>query len=120
MGVLAKLFGGGKAKRREELLVNVTTNIDPHTLWKSIGELGEGTFGVVRKVKHLHTGELAAAKVIPIESEEDLEDYIVEVDILAECKHETVVGLRGAYLWQNNLWIVLELCEGGALDDSLI
>eukprot|EP00045_Choanoeca_perplexa_P018431 m.291518 g.291518 ORF g.291518 m.291518 type:complete len:837 (-) comp17818_c0_seq2:5793-8303(-) len=120
MGILGRLFGGGKAKKREELLVNITTDVDPQTLWKTVGELGEGAFGVVRKVKHTQTGQLAAAKVIPVESDEELEDFVVEVDILAECPAEHIVGLQGAYLWHDNLWIVLELCEGGALDDILI
>ena len=99
MGVLSRLFGGGKAKKREELLVNITMDVDPASLWKTIGELGEGTFGVVRKVrsalfwqpsqninistirqvKHSQTGQLAAAKVIPVENDEELEDYVVEV-----------------------------------------
>eukprot|EP00730_Choanoeca_flexa_P017776 TRINITY_DN8595_c0_g1_i1.p1 TRINITY_DN8595_c0_g1~~TRINITY_DN8595_c0_g1_i1.p1 ORF type:complete len:845 (+),score=261.70 TRINITY_DN8595_c0_g1_i1:221-2755(+) len=120
MGLLSRLFGGDKKRNREEMLSNITTDVDPQSLWKTVGQLGEGTFGVVRKVKHAQTGEFAAAKVIPVESDEELEDYVVEADILTECPSEQIVGLRGAYLWHDNLWIVLELCEGGALDDVLI
>ena len=57
------------------------------------------------QVKSYETGEMAAAKMIPIESEDDLFDYAVEADILTECPHEHIVGLRGAYLWKSNLWV---------------
>ena len=39
---------------------------------------------------------------------------------MAECKHEGVVGMVGAHLWSDQLWVLLELCNGGALDDILI
>lgn len=44
----------------------------------------------------------------------------VEVDILTAINHPAVVGLEGAYFFNDKLWIVLELCEGGALDDILL
>jgi serine/threonine protein kinase len=52
--------------------------------------------------------------------DEELEDFVIEVDILTVCKHEGVIGLIDAVLWNDNLWVLLELCEGGALDDVLI
>eukprot|EP00049_Salpingoeca_infusionum_P027457 m.32495 g.32495 ORF g.32495 m.32495 type:complete len:827 (+) comp9526_c0_seq2:241-2721(+) len=109
-----------KAKKREQMLQHVQTDTDPEDVWKIIGELGEGSFGAVHKVKHSETGELAAAKIIPFDDDEELFDYVVEVDILTELPHDYVVGIKGAYLWKSKLWIVLELCEGGALDDILI
>eukprot|EP00056_Hartaetosiga_gracilis_P006161 m.93691 g.93691 ORF g.93691 m.93691 type:complete len:872 (+) comp12394_c1_seq1:90-2705(+) len=111
---------GGKKKKLEKLLVHVEQDVDPRSIWREVGELGEGSFGVVKKVKNVNTGEFAAAKVIPIETDDDLTDYIVEVDIMAELPHDNVVGLRGSYMWKNDLWIVMELCDGGALDDALI
>jgi serine/threonine protein kinase len=84
-----------------------------------VGELGEGSFGMVNKVKS-SKGMMAAAKVIPVKYDEELEDFVVEVDILATCKHAGLVGLVGAHLWKDNLWVLLELCEGGAMDDILI
>jgi hypothetical protein len=32
MGILGRLFGGGKARKREELLVNIITDVDPQTV----------------------------------------------------------------------------------------
>lgn len=107
-------------KKRAALLVNIDCETDPESIWNSIGNLGEGSFGMVQKVEHKDTKKLAAAKVIPVKYEEELEDFVVEVNILTDCKHPGIVELVGAYFYKSQLWVMLELCEGGAVDDVLI
>lgn len=48
---------------------------------------------------------LAALKQIEIKTEEDLEDFTVEIDILTECKHANIVGLYEAFLHSDRLWV---------------
>ena len=48
---------------------------------------------------------MAAAKVIETKSEEELEDYTVEIDILATCDHPYIVKLLGAYYYDGKLWV---------------
>jgi hypothetical protein len=43
------LFGSKKSKK-DKLFKNITRNVDPETLWKIVGDLGEGSFGMVHKV----------------------------------------------------------------------
>ena len=62
-----------------QLLKNIEQGTDPGTLWQIVGDLGEGTFGMVHKVKHRQTGKFAAAKIIPVEDAGELEDFVVEV-----------------------------------------
>ena len=50
-------------------------------------------------------GLLAAAKIVEIKDESELEDFMVEIDILSECKHEYVVDLFQSYLFENKLWV---------------
>eukprot|EP00040_Diaphanoeca_grandis_P029413 m.172303 g.172303 ORF g.172303 m.172303 type:complete len:815 (+) comp31679_c0_seq2:141-2585(+) len=110
-----------KKKLRDKLLKNIDAETDPESLWDPVDNLGEGSFGMVQKVQSKQDGKLfAAAKVIPVKYEEELEDFVIEVDILKEFPHDAIVGLLGAYLFKNDLWVVLELCEGGAVDDILI
>ena len=59
------------------------------------------------QAKHKHNGTLAALKQVDITSEEDIEDYSVEIDILTECKHQNIVGLHEAFFWENKLWVSL-------------
>ncbi|GCB63033.1 hypothetical protein scyTo_0011555 [Scyliorhinus torazame] len=56
------------------------------------------------KAQNRETGDLAAAKVIgPLDAEE-LEDYMVEVEILASCDHPNIVKLFDAFYFGNSLW----------------
>lgn len=57
----------------------------------------------VFQAQNKETGELAAAKVIETKSEEELEDYMVEIDILASCNHQYIVKLLDAFFYDNNL-----------------
>ncbi|XP_068958468.1 serine/threonine-protein kinase 10 isoform X2 [Petaurus breviceps papuanus] len=70
--------------------------------------------------KNKETGELAAAKVIETKSEEELEDYIVEIEILATCDHPYIVKLLGAFYHDGKLWIMIEFCPGGAVDAIML
>jgi serine/threonine protein kinase len=36
---------------------------------------------------------------------EDIEDFSVEIDILAECKHKNVVSLYEAFFYDSKLWV---------------
>ena len=57
------------------------------------------------QARNKETGALAAAKVIETKSEEELEDYIVEIDILAKCDHRFIVKLLDAFFHDNKLWV---------------
>lgn len=48
---------------------------------------------------------MAAAKVIETKSEDELEDYMVEIEILATCDHPHIVKLLGAFYWDGKLWV---------------
>ncbi|XP_078421106.1 STE20-like serine/threonine-protein kinase isoform X2 [Cetorhinus maximus] len=114
-----KIFkiGGEKKKKQFE---HVKKDVNPEEIWQIIGELGDGAFGKVYKAQNKQTGILAAAKVIETKSEEELEDYIVEIDILASCDHHHIVKLLDAFYYENKLWILIEFCAGGAVDAVML
>ncbi|XP_053305819.1 STE20-like serine/threonine-protein kinase [Spea bombifrons] len=114
-----KIFklGGEKKKKQYE---HVKRDQNPEEYWEIIGELGDGAFGKVYKAQNKETGILAAAKVIDTKSEDELEDYMVEIDILASCDHPHIVKLLDAFYYENNLWILIEFCAGGAVDAVML
>ncbi|XP_063291017.1 STE20-like serine/threonine-protein kinase isoform X3 [Pelobates fuscus] len=114
-----KLFklGGEKKKKQYE---HVKRDVNPEEYWEIVGELGDGAFGKVYKAQSKETGILAAAKVIDTKSEDELEDYMVEIDILASCDHPHIVKLLDAFYYENNLWILIEFCAGGAVDAVML
>uniref|UniRef100_A0A6I8SH22 non-specific serine/threonine protein kinase n=1 Tax=Xenopus tropicalis TaxID=8364 RepID=A0A6I8SH22_XENTR len=114
-----KIFklGGDKKKKQYE---HVKRDQNPEEYWEIVGELGDGAFGKVYKAQNKETGILAAAKVIDTKSEDELEDYMVEIDILASCDHPHIVKLLDAFYYENNLWILIEFCAGGAVDAVML
>uniref|UniRef100_A0A8D3DEC2 non-specific serine/threonine protein kinase n=1 Tax=Scophthalmus maximus TaxID=52904 RepID=A0A8D3DEC2_SCOMX len=114
-----KIFKLGSEKKKKQY-EHVRRDEDPEEVWDIIGELGDGAFGKVFKAQNKHTGILAAAKVIDTKTEEELEDYMVEIDILASCDHQNIVKLLDAFYYESKLWILIEFCAGGAVDAVML
>ena len=57
------------------------------------------------QAEHVETKRLAALKQVPIQDETELEDFMVQIDILAECRHPNVVQLYEAYYFESKLWV---------------
>ncbi|KAJ0170042.1 hypothetical protein K1T71_014648 [Dendrolimus kikuchii] len=112
-------LGSGNDAKKKKVFNNIRDNSDPNENWDMVGELGDGAFGKVYKAQHKVTGQLAAAKMCVLDNEDDLADFTVEIDILSECRHPNVVELHEAYFIDNKLWMLLEYCDGGALDSVM-
>ncbi|XP_017297229.1 STE20-like kinase b [Kryptolebias marmoratus] len=114
-----KIFKLGSEKKKKQY-EHVRRDENPEEIWGIIGELGDGAFGKVFKAQNKQTGILAAAKVIDTKTEEELEDYMVEIDILASCDHKNIVKLLDAFYYESKLWILIEFCAGGAVDAVML
>ncbi|KAL0110627.1 hypothetical protein PUN28_013899 [Cardiocondyla obscurior] len=112
-------FGGNDAKKKK-LYNNIKMDCNPEEFWEMIGELGDGAFGKVYKAQHKQTNQLAAAKMCALEGEDDLSDFMIEIDILSECKHPNIVELHEAYFIDGKLWMLIEYCDGGAVDSIMV
>uniref|UniRef100_A0A8C1UX54 non-specific serine/threonine protein kinase n=1 Tax=Cyprinus carpio TaxID=7962 RepID=A0A8C1UX54_CYPCA len=114
-----KIFKLGTEKKKKQY-EHVHRDINPEEIWEIVGELGDGAFGKVYKAQNKQTGILAAAKVIDTKTEEELEDYMVEIEILASCDHQYIVKLLDAFYYESKLWILIEFCAGGAVDAVML
>ncbi|CAG9858528.1 unnamed protein product [Phyllotreta striolata] len=111
-------FGGNDAKKKK-VFSNVRMECDPEEFWDLIGELGDGAYGKVYKAQHKNTGQLAAAKMCRLDGEDDLSDFMIEIDILSEIKHSNIVQLHEAFQKEQQLWLLIEYCDGGAVDSIM-
>ncbi|XP_062865416.1 STE20-like kinase b [Trichomycterus rosablanca] len=114
-----KIFKLGPEKKKKQY-DHVQRDVNPEETWEILGELGDGAFGKVYKAQNKQSGILAAAKVIDTKTEEELEDYMVEIDILASCDHFNIVKLLDAFYYETKLWILIEFCGGGAVDAVML
>ncbi|XP_069773714.1 STE20-like serine/threonine-protein kinase isoform X2 [Narcine bancroftii] len=110
----------GPERKKVRQYEHLKRDVDPEDVWTVVGELGDGAFGKVFKALNKETGAAAAAKVISCLNEEELEDYMVEINILGSCDHPNIVKLLDAFYFDNNLWIQTEFCTGGAVDAIML
>ncbi|KAL8620008.1 hypothetical protein ACOMHN_015290 [Nucella lapillus] len=82
-----------------------------------IQRVGSGTYGDVYKAKDLNTGEMAAFKVIKLEPGDDFAIIQQEILMMKDCKHPNIVGYFDSYLRREKLWIAMEYCGGGSMQD---
>uniref|UniRef100_A0A8C1K6K0 non-specific serine/threonine protein kinase n=1 Tax=Cyprinus carpio TaxID=7962 RepID=A0A8C1K6K0_CYPCA len=95
---------------------------DPSNTWEIIETIGKGTYGKVYKVLNRVNGSKAAVKILdPIH---DIDEEIeAEYNILkALSDHPNVVKFFGMFYKKDvkigdQLWLVLELCNGGSVTD---
>ena len=90
---------------------------DPEDKFETIQCLGQGNYGKVFKAKTRTTGKTVAIKVLPIFSE--LECIKKEIAILKQCQCPYIVKFYGAYLKEMDLWLVLEYCYAGSIQDII-
>uniref|UniRef100_A0A8C1US25 non-specific serine/threonine protein kinase n=1 Tax=Cyprinus carpio TaxID=7962 RepID=A0A8C1US25_CYPCA len=104
-----KIFKLGAEKKKKQY-DHVHRDANPEEIWEIVGELGDGAFGKVFKAQNKQTGIFAAAKVIDTKTEDELEDYMVEIDILASCDHHNIVKLLDAFYYESKLWVSNVFC----------
>ena len=85
--------------------------------------IGTGTFSTVKLGIHRITQKKVAIKILDknkIESNDDLERIIREMQILTEMDNPNVIKVFKIYEEENNFSIIMEYCEGGELFNYIV
>uniref|UniRef100_A0A8C3U5U3 non-specific serine/threonine protein kinase n=1 Tax=Catharus ustulatus TaxID=91951 RepID=A0A8C3U5U3_CATUS len=90
---------------------------DPRTYLDNFIKIGEGSTGVVCIATVRGSGKLVAVKKMDLRKQQRRELLFNEVVIMRDHQHENVVEMYNSYLVGDELWVVMEFLEGGALTD---
>ena len=63
------------------------------------------------------TGQMSAVKIIKLEPGDDFALIKQEIDMLKDSEHFNIVKYLGSYLRGQKLWIAMEFCGGGSIQD---
>ncbi|MBN3277672.1 PAK6 kinase, partial [Polyodon spathula] len=82
---------------------------DPRTYLENFVKIGEGSTGIV------HTGRQVAVKMMDLRKQQRRELLFNEVVIMRDYQHRNVVEMYKSYLVEEELWVIMEYLQGGAL-----
>ncbi|TRZ00509.1 hypothetical protein DNTS_018407 [Danionella cerebrum] len=103
----------------QQVFCETESGMDP--LARSGGEIQrrnpQHDFELIQRARKLSTGELAAVKIIKLEPGDDFAIIQQEIFMVKECTHQNIVAYFGSYLCREKLWICMEYCGGGSLQD---
>ncbi|KAJ7233314.1 kinase-like domain-containing protein [Mycena rebaudengoi] len=103
-----------------EKLRQVVSDDDPKALYSKIKKVGQGASGHVYVAKTLATGKKVAIKEMDLSHQPRKELIVNEILAMKESQHPNIVNFLESYLVKSNeLWIVMEYMEGGALTDII-
>lgn len=95
----------------------ITLNVDPESEFSLLGEIGRGNYGKVHKAQRIKDGKVFAIKIVPYNQE--IESLKKEIAILKQCSCNYIVKFFGAFVKDQDLWLVLEYCDAGSVQDII-
>ncbi|KAI0358692.1 Pkinase-domain-containing protein, partial [Trametes cingulata] len=95
----------------------------PLDLYEPLDIIGNGSFGIIRKVRRKADGVIFARKELNFErmTERDRKQIVAEVNILKDLHHEHIVRYHDRHVDRDAgiLYILMEFCGGGDLSSII-
>ncbi|MBN3310565.1 serine/threonine-protein kinase PAK 6 [Amia ocellicauda] len=88
---------------------------DPRMYLENFVKIGEGSTGVVCIAREKHSGRQVAVKMMDLRKQQRRELLFNEVVIMRDYQHRNVVEMYKSALVEEELWVIMEYLQGGAL-----
>jgi len=90
---------------------------DPRHDLENFIKIGEGSTGIVCIATETESRNQVAVKRMDLKKQQRRELLFNEVVIMRDYHHPNIVEMYDSYLVEDELWVVMEYLEGGALTD---
>jgi len=92
---------------------------DPSRLYQNFQHIGSGAAGEVFSANAASSGQKVAVKKMQMDP--DIVQLLpAEISIMKKCQHPNIITYFGSYqVTRDELWVVMELMEGGCLTDII-
>ena len=93
-------------------------NFSPYEIYEELSTLGEGAYGIVKKVCLKNNKEtIRAMKIISKQNvvEGQINRLFEEIEILRKLEHSNIMKIYEYFIDENNLYIITEFCDEGDL-----
>ncbi|KAM7396042.1 hypothetical protein PAMA_007361 [Pampus argenteus] len=88
---------------------------DPRVTLENFVKIGEGSTGVVCIAREKVSGRQVAVKMMDVRKQQRRELLFNEVVIMRDYQHQNVVQMYRSALVEEELWVIMEYLQGGAL-----
>ncbi|KAK7029790.1 Non-specific serine/threonine protein kinase [Favolaschia claudopus] len=103
-----------------EKLRSLVSDDDPKAVYTKIKKIGQGASAHIYLAKTIATGAEVAIKEMDLSQQPRKEFIVNEIIIMKESRHPNVVNFLASYLVKTDeLWVVMEYMDGGALTDII-
>jgi calcium-dependent protein kinase len=103
-----------KMKVSKESMIKISTE-PVANFYSIVKDLGHGSYGQVKKVKHKELGEIRAMKITNKKSESSK----YEIEILKKISHPNITKIFEIFADSKKYYIIMEFLEGGELFEAI-
>ncbi|XP_023264560.1 serine/threonine-protein kinase PAK 6-like [Seriola lalandi dorsalis] len=110
--------GGAQTVTHEQFKAALQMVVDagePRMSLENFVKIGEGSTGVVCIARERHSGRQVAVKMMDLRKQQRRELLFNEVVIMRDYRHQNVVEMYRSALVEEELWVIMEYLQGGAL-----
>ncbi|KAI8808028.1 kinase-like domain-containing protein [Cladochytrium replicatum] len=100
-----------------ERLKALCNTADPTKLYQNLTKIGQGASGGVYTAIQVSTNQLVAIKRMNLEQQPKKELIINEILVMKQSRHKNIVNYIDSFMYNGELWVVMEYMEGGSLTD---
>ncbi|KAJ3314403.1 Protein kinase [Boothiomyces sp. JEL0838] len=97
----------------------VVSRGDPSQYYTKLKKIGQGASGSVYVARENRTRQLVAVKQMVLSSQPKKDSLVTEISVMKGSNHPNIVNFLNAFLVRDDLWVVMELMEGGKLTDII-